>query len=66
MDVVDSWTDVAGICLINKNFEKLGVTLAILNAKDIGIQGGDCMEEVLEFRVAEMGVNLRTILNASS
>lgn len=61
VDIVDPWTDLAGVSLIDEDFEKLGIALAVLNAKDVGIKGSDGLEEVLEFRVTEMRVDLSGI-----
>lgn len=66
VDVVDTRADVAGVGLIDEDLEELGVRLGVLNGEDISIQRGNGVEEVLELRVAEVGVNLSRIVNASS
>lgn len=63
MDVIDTRTDVTGISFIHKHLEQLSITLAVLNAKNIGIESGDGVEEVLEFRVAEVRVDLGAVLD---
>jgi len=66
VDIVDTGTDVSGVVLIDEDLEELGVTLAVLNGEDIGIKGGDGVEEVLELRVAEVTVDLSRVLDTSS
>lgn len=65
VDVVDTRSDVSGVGRVNEDAEELSVRLAVLNGQDIGIEGGDGVEEVLELRVAEVRVDLSGILNAS-
>jgi hypothetical protein len=64
VDIVDTRADVAGVGLIDKHLEELGVRFAVLDREDISIEGGNCVEEVLELRVAEVGVDLGRILDA--
>jgi hypothetical protein len=63
VDVVDTRADVAGVSLVNEDLEELGVRLGVLDGEDIGIQGGDGVEEVLELGVAEVRVDLSRVLN---
>lgn len=65
VDVVDTWADVAGISLIDEDLQQLGVALAILDGENISVQSGNGMEKVLELGIAEMGVDLGGIDNAS-
>lgn len=65
MDVVDTGADVAGVLRVDKHAEELGIRLAVLDGQDIGIEGGDGVEEVLELGVAEVRVDLGGVLNAS-
>lgn len=65
VDVVDTRADVAGVLLVNEDLEELGIGLGVLDGEDIGIEGSDGVEEVLELRVAEVGVNLSGVLNTS-
>lgn len=66
VDVVDTRADVTGVGLIDENLEKLGIRLAVLDGKDVGIQSSNGVEEVLELRVAEVGVDLSAIVHTSS
>ncbi|KAI6768810.1 hypothetical protein HG531_010999 [Fusarium graminearum] len=65
VDVVDTRSDVAGILRVDKDTEELGIGLAVLNGEDIGIKSSDGVEEVLEFRVTEVRVDLSGILDTS-
>lgn len=65
MDVVDTGANVARVGLVDEDLEELGVRLAVLNGQDIGIESGDGVEEVLELRVAEVGVDLSAIGDTS-
>jgi hypothetical protein len=66
VNVVHTGANVARIGLVNEDLEEFGIALAVLDAEDIGIESGDCVEEVLEFGVAEVGVNLCGVCNARS
>ena len=66
VDVVDTRSDVSWICFVNEDLEELGIRFAVLDREDISIQSCNGVEEVLEFRVAEMAVDLCAIFNASS
>lgn len=48
MDVVDTWANVTWVGLVDKHLEQLSVGLAVLDGQDIGIQGSDGIEEILE------------------
>ena len=50
--------------LVNKDLEQLGIRLAVLDGENVGIKGGDGVEEVLELGVAEVGVDLCAVLDA--
>lgn len=65
MDVVDTWTDVAWVSLIDEDAQKLGIRLGVLNRENIGVKSGDGVEEVLELGVTEVGVDLGRVLNTS-
>lgn len=66
VDVVDTGTNVSGVGLVNEDLEELGVTLAVLNGENIGIESRDGVEEVLELRVTEVRVDLSGVLDTSS
>lgn len=61
VDVVNTGANVARVGLVDEDLEELGVRLAVLDGQDIGIESGDGVEEVLELRVAEVGVDLSAI-----
>ena len=63
MDVVNTGANVARVGLVDEDLEELGVRLAVLDGQDIGIESGNGVEEVLELRVAEVGVDLSAIGN---
>lgn len=60
-----TYSNVAGVGLVNEDLEELGIGLGVLDGQDIGIQGGNGVEEVLELGVAEVGMDLSGVLNAS-
>lgn len=64
MDVVDTRADVAGVLRVNEDTEELGIGLAVLNGQNVGIEGRDGVEEVLELRVAEVRVDLSGVDDA--
>lgn len=66
VDVVDTRADVARVLLVLEDLEQLSVTLGVLNGQHIGVKSSDGVEEVLEFRVAEVRVDLGRVLDASS
>ena len=63
VDVVDTGSDVARVGLILEDAEELGIGLGVLDGKDIGIEGGDGVEEVLELRVTEVRVDLSVVVD---
>ena len=63
VDVVDTGADVAGVGLVLEHLEELGVALAVLDGQDVSIESGNGVEEVLELRVAEVGVDLGRVLD---
>ncbi|KAF3806612.1 putative 5-methyltetrahydropteroyltriglutamate--homocysteine methyltransferase, partial [Colletotrichum gloeosporioides] len=63
VDVVDTRADVAGVGLLLEDTEELGVRLAVLDGQDIGIEGSDGVEEVLELGVAKVRVDLSGVLD---
>ena len=65
MNVVDTWTDVAWVSLINEDAQELGIRLGVLNRENIGVKSGNGVEEVLELGVAEVGMDLGRVLNTS-
>jgi len=65
VDVVDTWTDVTWVSLVDEDLEELGVRLGVLNGENISVESGDGVEEVLELRVAEVGVDLGRVLDTS-
>lgn len=66
MDIVDTRSDVARVSLVDEDLEKLGVGFGVLDGEDISIKSSNGVEEVLELRVAEVGMDLSGILNTSS
>ena len=66
VDIVNTRTDVAGVFLLHEDVQKLGIRLAVLDGQDISIQRGNGVEEVLELRVTEVGVDLSAVGNTSS
>ena len=66
VDVVDTRSDVSRVSLVNKDLQQLSVGLAVLNGQHIGVEGSNGVEEVLELRVAEVGVDLCTVLDTRS
>lgn len=65
MNVVDTRPDVAGVSSIFKDPQQLRIRLGVLDGEYIGIQGSDGVEEVLELRVTEVGVDLGVVLDTS-
>ena len=65
MDVVNTRANVARVGLVDEDLEELGIRLAVLDGQDIGIESGDGVEEVLELRVTEVGVDLSAIGDTS-
>lgn len=63
VNVVDTRSNVSWVGFVNEDLEELSVALAVLNTENIGVQRGDGMEEILEFGVAEVGVDLRRVLD---
>ena len=66
VDVIDTGTDVAGVGFVDEDLEELGIRLAVLNGENIGIESSNGMEEVLELRVAEVGVDLGRVLDTGN
>lgn len=66
VDVVDTRADVSWVGLVDEDLEKLGVRLAVLDGQNVSIESGDGVEEVLEFGVAEVRVDLGAIHHTSS
>lgn len=63
VDIVDTWTDVAWVSLIDEDAQELSIRLGVLNGENIGVKSGDGVEEVLELGVTEVGVDLGRVLN---
>jgi hypothetical protein len=63
VDVVDTGANVAGVGLVLEDLEELGVALAVLDGQNVSIEGGNGVEEVLELRVTEVGVDLGGVLD---
>ena len=63
VDVVDTWTDVTWVSLVDEDLEELGVGLGVLDGEDISVKSGDGVEEVLELGVAEVRVDLSRVLD---
>lgn len=66
VDVIDTGTNVAGVGLVLEDLKELGVTLAVLDGENVSIEGSNGMEEVLELRVAEVGVDLSRVLDTGA
>ncbi|KUI73961.1 hypothetical protein VM1G_11931 [Cytospora mali] len=65
VDVVDTRSDVTRVSRVDEDLEQLSIRLAVLDGQDIGIQSRNGVEEVLELGVAEVRVDLGSVLNAS-
>lgn len=65
VDVVDTRSDVTGVGRVNEDSQQLGIGLAVLDGQNIGIEGSNGVEEVLELRVAEVRVDLSGVLDTS-
>lgn len=63
VDIIDTWADVAGVGGVDEDLEELGIGLGVLDGEDIGIEGSDGVEEVLELGVTEVRVDLGGVLN---
>lgn len=57
---------MARIGLVNEDLQELGIRLGVLDGQHVRVQSADGMEEVLELRVTEVGVNLSGVLDTSS
>lgn len=66
MDIVDTRANLVGVAVVLEGVEKLHVTLRSLNGNDVSIQALDGGENVIEVRVAEVGVSLELISDAGS
>ena len=66
MDIVNTRTDLVSISVVLESLEQLHVALRRLDRDDIGIQTLDRWEDIIEVGVAEVGVGLGSIGNASS
>ena len=58
MDVVDARTDLVGIGKGLEGFQKLHAGAGALDGDHVGIHGGDGGHDVVELRIAHVGVNL--------
>lgn len=58
-----TYSDVPRVGLVDEDLEELGVGLGVLDGQNISVQSGNGVEEVLEFRIAEVGVDLSRVLN---
>lgn len=65
MNVIDTRSDVTGVSSIFKNSQQLRIRLRVLDGEYIGVQSSDGVEEVLELRVTEVGVDLGIVLDTS-
>ena len=65
MNIVNAGANVARVGLVDEDLEELSIGLAVLNGQNIGIESGNGVEEVLELRVAEVGVDLSAISDTS-
>ena len=61
MDVVDARPDLIGIIEVLEGVQQLHVGTRGLDGDDIGIHGGDSADDVVELRIAHMGVDLRLV-----
>ena len=57
---------MARIGLVNEDLQELGIRLGVLDGQHVRVQSADGMEEVLELRVTEVGVDLSGVLDTSS
>ena len=65
MDVVNTGSNLVSISVVLEGLEQLHITLRCLDRDDIGIQTLDGWEDIIEVRVAEVGVGLGSIGDAS-
>lgn len=65
MDVVDTRTNVSWVRLILEDSQQLSIRLRVLNGENVGVQGSDSVEKVLELGVAEVRVDLGVVLDTS-
>src|SRR5690606_40748654 len=64
VDVIYARTDVVRISEILEGAQQLHVRTRRLDGDDVGIHGGDGFDDVVEFRIAHVGVDLRAVLDA--
>ena len=66
MDIPDARSDFVRILEVHEGFEQLHVRAGGLDGDDVGIQRGDGVDDVVEFAVAHVGVDLRFIPHAAA
>ena len=64
VDVVDAGSDLIGVAIGPERIEQLHSGPSSLDRDHIRIQAADGMDDVVELRVAHMGVDLRGIVDA--
>ena len=65
VDVVDTGTDLVGVTIMLEGVQQLHVALRELDRNDISIKTLNRRENIVEVGVAEVGVSLSFITNAS-
>lgn len=66
MDIVDTRTNLVGVAIVLEGIEELHVALRGLDGDDVGVKSLDRGEDVVEVRVAEVGVSLQSVRDTSS
>mmetsp|Transcript_18854 Transcript_18854/g.34198 ORF Transcript_18854/g.34198 Transcript_18854/m.34198 type:complete len:615 (-) Transcript_18854:549-2393(-) len=66
MDVVQSGSNSIGVSVLLEGGQELEVALAVLDGDDVRVQGLDGREDVVEVRVAHVGVDLGFVLQVGS
>jgi hypothetical protein len=64
MDVINTRADLVGVSVMPEGVEEFHVALGGLNRDDISIKALDGREDVVEIRVAEVRVGLKSIGDA--
>mmetsp|Transcript_39616 Transcript_39616/g.69194 ORF Transcript_39616/g.69194 Transcript_39616/m.69194 type:complete len:462 (-) Transcript_39616:376-1761(-) len=64
VDVIDAWTDLVGVLEAVESIQQLHVRARGLNRDDVGVHVGDGRDDVVELRVAHVGVDLGLVTHA--
>lgn len=66
VNIVDTRANFVGIAILLERAQKFEVTLGCFNGDDVGIETLNRGEDVIEVRVAKVGVSLQGVGNTSS